>query len=166
MNGDYTVGSDFSDPVKKEITFNFCKLIQGCGSANTFASMEENGQCVELTDGNVHATLNDSVTAESGADGIRIARESPTLCPSDDSRNIGFVVDVFCNEQITGAAPPPMKMIMTGSNEDDIGDECIYHVQLAHEAGCATFAFTNIRRLFGALMIFVGVVLTYLRQKS
>lgn len=27
FSGDYTVSSDFSDPEKKTLTFNFCKLI-------------------------------------------------------------------------------------------------------------------------------------------
>jgi hypothetical protein len=130
FNGDYTVSSDFSDPEKKTLTFNFCKLIQGCGSSNTFASLEteKDGNCYELTDGNNQGVLTSGISSPSGADGIRIEREGGAPCPSDDSRKIGFVVDVFCNEAINGASPPPMKMIYSGSELDDIDDSCVYHV--------------------------------------
>lgn len=43
FEGDLHSQSDFSDPEKKELTFNFCKLIEGCGSSNTFASVETGG---------------------------------------------------------------------------------------------------------------------------
>lgn len=52
---DYEVSSDFTDPESKTLTFNFCKLTPGCGSQNTFASVEKEGVCTELTDGNQHA---------------------------------------------------------------------------------------------------------------
>lgn len=43
FQSDYQVASDFTDPESKSITFNFCKLISGCGSGNTFASVEVGG---------------------------------------------------------------------------------------------------------------------------
>jgi hypothetical protein len=143
-------------------------LIQGCGSSNTFASLEteKDGNCYELTDGNNQGVLTSGISSPSGADGIRIEREGGAPCPSDDSRKIGFVVDVFCNEAVNGSNPPPMKMIYSGSELDDIDDSCVYHVQLEHSGGCTTFSFTNLRRLFGAFLMFIGAVLTYLRQKS
>ena len=74
------------------------------------------------------------------------------------------MVDVFCNEAVL--KNPPSKFVVSGSGDDDIEDACIYHVQLEHAAGCATFSFVNFRRVIGALLIFIGVILTYLRQKS
>jgi hypothetical protein len=56
--------------------------------------------------------------------------------------------------------------VTPGSEEDDIGDACVYHVQLEHQAGCPTVSYTWARRAFGAFLCFIGFILAYLRQKS
>lgn len=85
-------------------------------------------------------------------------------CPDDDTAQLGFVVDVFCNEDVQGH--PPTKLIGYDSDEDDIGDPCLVHVQLEHSAGCAVVNYTWARRAVGALMMGAGFLLTYLRLKS
>jgi len=161
---DYEVSSDFTDPENKTIKFNFCKLTEGCGSQNTFASMEKEGQCLELTDGNQKAYQTESVSSPTGADGIRIKRQSATACPEDDSKMLGFVVDVFCNDSVQ--QNPPLKLVTPGGDGDDLEDPCVYHVQLEHEAGCMQVNFVWGRRAIGALLMGAGFILSYMRVKS
>jgi hypothetical protein len=75
FNGDYRAQTDFTDPNTKQITFNFCKLISGCGSGNTFASISEGDKCYELTDGDQKNYSAETVTAEDGSEGVRISRQ-------------------------------------------------------------------------------------------
>lgn len=164
ISHDYTASSDFTDPQVRTVTFNFCKLITGCGSDNTFASMEINSECYELTTGDQHAADTDTISSPTGADGVRISRQGNQVCPDDDTTNLGFVIDVFCNENVTGH--PPTKLVAFDSEYDDIGDPCIVHVQMEHSAGCAVVNYTWARRAIGALMMSVGFLLTYLRLKS
>lgn len=161
---DYEVSSDFTDPENKTIKFNFCKLTEGCGSYNTFASIEKEGKCFELTDGNQHDYDTEAVSSPTGADGIRIKRESATACPEDDSKMLGFVVDVFCNDSVQ--QNPPLKLVTPGGDADDLEDPCVYHVQLEHEAGCMQVSFVWGRRAIGALFMGAGFILSHMRVKS
>ena len=162
FNADYSAQSDFTDPNRKEVNFNFCKLIQGCGSGNTFASVRENDQCYELTDGDQKNHVAESVTAEDGSEGIRISRQGTTKCVHDEDRMFGFVVDIFCDENITANAP---SKIVGSDSYEDLGDPCMVHVQMKHAAGCAQVNFTWGRRAVGTAMIAIGVLLTMMNIK-
>lgn len=96
---------------------------------------------------------------------MRIQRQSQAECPSDDSKKLGFVIDVLCNEK-ANIIPANMEMVTFGSADDNIGDKCIYHVQLEHMAGCSAFNFLPFKRVFGLAFIFSGILLTYLGKHS
>ena len=59
-----------------------------------------------------------------------------------------------------------METVAYGSGEDDIGDKCVYHVQMEHGAGCAAFNFLPLKRVLGLGLILAGFVLTYLGRKA
>ena len=104
------------------------------------------------------------VTSNTDKDGIRIVRQSDKVCAEDDSKMMGFVVDVFCNDEIL--QNPPIHLVTPGSDEDDIDNSCIYHVQLEHASGCPKVNYIWGRRAIGGLLIGAGFILSYLRVKS
>lgn len=105
-----------------------------------------------------------AITSNTDKDGIRIMRQGTKVCEEDDSKMMGFVVDVFCNEDVL--ANPPIHLVTPGSDDDDIENPCWYHVQLEHAAGCPKVSYVWGRRAIGTLLIGAGFILTYLRVKS
>jgi len=129
-----------------------------------FALLNKGGDCQPLTNGNIRATLTESTESPAGKDGIRIERISSQSCPSNDSRTLGFTIDVICNKE-ANVKPMNIHVVPLGSAEDDIDDQCTYHVVMESSAGCPSFDFMPLLRVMGLAMIISGVVLAYLGRK-
>jgi hypothetical protein len=141
----------------KSITFNFCKPVHGCGSS-TFASVTFDGKCVDLTDGDERAVVTSNVETQAGSSGIKLLREGTSVCPDDQTQNLGFEVDVICNPSL---ATPQIQIMAP-----EPGETCRYHVTVEHIAGCPAVDFTLARQTLGTLLLSCGVLLTYLGFKS
>lgn len=138
------------------IYFNLCKLVsQPCNNKykDTFAIESKDGQCTELTDGKVSASLIDPAESPSGLLGVRIERQSAFPCPAESSRPMSFAMEVYCNEK---ASIVPVNM------ETMTAEECSYSISMEHISGCAAFNLMPIWRALGLVMIGSGILLSYL----
>lgn len=147
-------------PTGDTVYFNPCRLTTpSCPNdvGDTFAVIEHDGHCTPLTDGHVEGTLVLPTDSPNGLQGIRIERSSVIPCPGDESRKMGFALEVYCNEK---AALIPQNM------EEDASDECVYEVHLEHNSGCAIFNLLPFLRVLGLMMIGSGLLLMKMGHRA